>query len=96
VARVTAHPENPVVNWELNPPVGAIASDGTYTAPVSLSSAQTVIATATSNLSAVASIAVVPAYDVLYPNQPQQFTANASSAGALSCPFKPIAQLNIH
>jgi len=29
VARVTTHQENPAVTWQLNPPVGAIASDGT-------------------------------------------------------------------
>jgi len=81
------------VAWSINPAVGSVDTNGIYTAPPSVPSPLTVTLTATSvanpgltastliNLSAAASISVVPAYDVLYPNQPEQFAANASNAG---------------
>src|SRR5206468_3503473 len=38
---------NPAVTWSINPNIGSIAADGTYTAPSSIASNQTVTVTAT-------------------------------------------------
>jgi hypothetical protein len=93
VARVT-DTANPGVTFQLNPAIGSITHDGIYTAPESLDSKQTVSVIATSvkypNLTATATITlspeawvhVVPGYAVLYPAQPQQFTATTSNAGS--------------
>jgi len=90
---VVSNPANPAVTWQLNPPLGTIATDGLYTAPASLSAAQTTTLTATSvadptltasaqiTLSAAVSLNVLPAYAVLYAAQPQKFTAITSNAG---------------
>jgi len=81
------------VTWSLSPAIGSIDTDGKYTAPVSLDSQQTVTLTATSvadstltasaviTLSPAASVTVLPAWAVLYPSQPQQFSAPMSNAG---------------
>ncbi len=81
------------VTWSLNPSIGAIDSDGWYTAPDSIPSQQTVTVTATSvadttktasatiTLSPEASILITPGWKVLYPAQTQQFSAITSNVG---------------
>ena len=39
---------NSAINWSVNPPVGSVSSTGVYTAPASITAAQTVTVTATS------------------------------------------------
>jgi len=81
------------VTWSLNPGFGTIDANGLYTAPVSISSQETDTLTATSvadstktasaviTLLPTASVTVLPAWSVLYPAEPQQFTATTSNAG---------------
>jgi hypothetical protein len=92
VAQITGLSNN-AVTWQLSPPVGSVGANGTYTAPVSLDSQQTVTliatsvadstqtASATITLLSTASVTVLPAWAVLYPEEPQQFTATTSNAG---------------
>jgi hypothetical protein len=91
VARVTK-PPNGKVTWILSPNVGSVV-DGLYTAPSRITSDQEVTLTASSvddpalsvsaviQLSAAATIDVVPGWAVLYMNQTKQFKATTANAG---------------
>src|ERR1039458_4174458 len=80
---------NTAVNWSVSPAVGTVSSTGLYTAPASVSGAQTVTVKATSaadpTQSANASIALAPPVSVsltpttasLTASQTSQFTATA-------------------
>jgi hypothetical protein len=84
------------VNWSLSPQVGTISSAGLYTAPSSISTAQTVTVTATSitnpGKSAFAtisltppspiSVSVAPSSVTLGQSQMQQFTATVTNSTA--------------
>ena len=88
-----ANPSNPAVTWSLNPGYGSINANGIYTAPVAVASQETDVLTATSvadntqtasatiTLLPTASVTVLPAWAVLYPAEPQQFTATTSNVG---------------
>ena len=91
-----ANASNAAVTWSINPAVGSISSAGLYTAPGSLTTAQTVTVTATSvasptstgsatiYLSAAVTVSVSPSpVSITTGGQTQQFTtmvANASNA----------------
>jgi Concanavalin A-like lectin/glucanases superfamily/Bacterial Ig domain/Chitobiase/beta-hexosaminidase C-terminal domain/Bacterial Ig-like domain (group 2) len=78
---------NTSVTWSINPNVGSVSSAGVYTAPATISSAQTVTVTATSvvdttksslatiSLSPPISVSVGPTSMMLYQGQTQSFTA---------------------
>ena len=82
---------NTTINWSLSPNVGTVSSSGLYTAPASISSAQTITLTATSaadttktatatiTLSPV-SITVSPTGVLLTAGQNQPFTATVSGS----------------
>jgi hypothetical protein len=88
-----ANPANPAVTWSLNPGFGSVDANGVYTAPAAVASQETDTLTATSvadntqtasaviTLLPTASVTVLPAWAVLYPAEPQQFTATTSNAG---------------
>src|SRR5262249_29972926 len=47
-AAQVANSSNPAVTWSLNPNIGTVSATGVYTAPLTLSTQQTVLVTATS------------------------------------------------
>ncbi|MBV8730437.1 MAG: hypothetical protein JO336_11590, partial [Acidobacteriia bacterium] len=91
------------VTWSISPAAGSISSSGIYTAPASISAAQTVVVTATSianpantatasvNLVPV-SVAVSPAAVSLFASQSQQFTPSVagSSNSGVSWTISPL------
>jgi len=82
---------NTSVTWTINPNVGSISTSGLYTAPASITSAQTITVTATSaadntktgsatvTLVPVA-VSVAPPAASLFASQTQQFTATVTGA----------------
>jgi hypothetical protein len=99
---------NTAVTWSLTPPVGTI-SNGVYTAPGTLSSAQTITLTATSVAdpsklaqafvslvpSVPSSVSVSPSQTTLAPGQSQQFFASVSGVGGLGGGGVPAVQWSI-
>ena len=91
---------NTAVSWSVNPAVGAISSSGLYTAPASVTSAQTisviatglggVTATSTVSLAPIA-VASAPQTATLNAGQTQQFTAtvNGSSTAVVTWSLTP-------
>ncbi len=84
VATVTST-DNTAVTWSINPVVGGVASDGSYTAPSTISAAQTVTITATSVADPTKSgsttvtiqpvaVTIAPASVTLFAGDTQQFT----------------------
>ncbi len=98
------------VTWSVNPPgSGSISGTGLYMAPASISSVQAVTITATSvdvpSLAGSSTIYISPQPFVLFtspltlalgPGTYNGIIAAILSNSALFCPFKTIAQLNIH
>ncbi|MBU7016149.1 MAG: hypothetical protein HXS44_01470 [Theionarchaea archaeon] len=91
-AAMAVEPHQDVI-WSMNPQVGALASDGTYTAPASIEKAQAVVITATSKdgkLKGTATVALLPRnpFDVkidpflaeLSSSQIQEFSATVEGA----------------
>lgn len=88
-----SYSSNTGVNWTINPSVGTISNTGLYTAPASVTSAQSVTVTATSqvdgtksasatvNLSPPISVSVAPPTATLYGGGSQQFTATVLYTG---------------
>ena len=78
---------NPVVNWSINPPIGSISSSGVYTAPGSISSAQTVTVMATSAANPSFSASATVSLGAARITQVQQVTGGAgcSSSTLKSC-----------
>jgi hypothetical protein len=82
------------VTWSMSPPVGTISTSGLYTAPATVTSAASVVMTATSNAdSSNTSSAIVtlvangvqisPVFALMTPNtQPQQFSAAVAGSGS--------------
>jgi len=82
---------NSNVTWTMSPQLGSLSSSGLYTAPSTISTAQTIVVTATSvadpTKSASATITLVPAKSValspllasLNPSQTQQFSADVNN-----------------
>lgn len=80
------------VTWSVSPAVGTVSAGGLYTAPVTITSAQTVVVTATSNADATkatgvavnlvppVAVSLAPVIVDLGPSQSQQFTAAVSGA----------------
>ena len=90
IATVTST-DNTAVTWAINPSIGSIASDGSYTAPSSISGAQTITITATSVADATkfgsvtatiqpVAVAITPASVTLYVGESQQFTPTVTGA----------------
>jgi hypothetical protein len=91
-AATVANSSNTAVTWSLSPAVGSISTAGLYTAPASITSAQTVTVTATSradatksarasvSLSPPVSVALTPTALALYPSQTQAFTATVANS----------------
>ncbi|MDE3196414.1 MAG: hypothetical protein KGN84_08725, partial [Acidobacteriota bacterium] len=87
---------NMAVTWSISPAIGNIGSGGLYTAPSSVSSAQTVTVTATSvadstktstatiTLDPPVSVSVTPAAVTLSAGQSAQFMAAVSGAGNMA------------
>ena len=83
---------NQAVSWSLSPAIGRISSSGLYTAPASVTTAQTVMVTATSalnsamrasakiSLAPAVSVTVAPGSATLTPFQTQTFTATVSDS----------------
>ncbi len=81
------------VTWSLSPGLGTVNTNGVYTAPLAVGTQEIDILTATSvanntqtasatiTLLSTASVSILPAWSVLYPAEPQQFTAITSNAG---------------
>lgn len=101
-ARLTTNPSDKSVTWSLNPSgLGTIDASGTYTAPSSISSQQTVVVTATSvadntqaasatiTLSPAASITLSPGWAVVYPAQTQPVTATTSNVANITWSLTP-------
>jgi hypothetical protein len=93
---------NTRVAWTLSPSIGTVDGNGVYTAPATISSAQTVTVTATSaadtTKSASATVNLIPVAVSLGPatvtmgaSQTQQFTASVSGAanGAVTWSLNP-------
>ena len=90
VATVTSS-DNTAVTWSINPLVGGVASDGSYTAPANISAAQTITITATSvadptkvgsttlTIQPVA-VTIAPASVTLFAGDAQQFTPTVTGA----------------
>ena len=83
---------NKAVTWSLNPAVGSISANGVYTAPSTVSSAQTVTVTATSvadtSKSASGQVSLIPAVSIAMDGsvvqlaQTQKHTFSASITGS--------------
>ena len=90
IATVTSS-DNTAVTWSINPVVGNIAADGTYTAPSSILAAQTLTITATSVADPTKSgsttltiqpvaVTIDPASVTLFAGETQQLTATVTGA----------------
>lgn len=82
---------DPSVTWSINPNIGSIAADGTYTAPSSIASNQSVTVTATvvADITKTATatvtlipvtVSVTPPTVSLFDSQTQQFTATIGNS----------------
>jgi len=90
VATVTSS-DNTAVTWSINPVIGTVAADGTYTAPAPISAIQTVTITATSVADTTKSgnatitlqpvgVTISPVNATLFAGDTQQFTPTVTGA----------------